>query len=179
MLDLDPGWSSSAALPRFAFLLDDLSGVDEQTLRARPLTAPARITLLLLARAAANPGFARELMRWVADLRAVLDRPGGPETFRALITYIEQVAEGPAEELRHVMENVGPDAEEAHVTIADTLRAEGRAEGRAEALLQLIALRFGPVPAEVETTVRGASTDRIEAWTARVLTAPTLDDVLA
>ena len=76
------------------------------------------------------------------------------------------------------MEQVGPDAEEAYVTIADVLRAEGEARGRAEALLQLLALRFGTVPEAAVATVRAAPTDRIAAWTGRVLTAPTVDDVL-
>jgi hypothetical protein len=80
------------------------------------------------------------------------------------------------------MENVGPDAEEAYVTIADTLRAEGRAEGRAggraEALLQLLALRFGPVPDDTAAAVRAASAERIAGWTAHVLTAATIGDVL-
>jgi hypothetical protein len=182
LLDLDPQWSTdpatAALLPRFAFLLDDLSGLDEHALRARRLTAPARITLLLLRRAPANPDFAGELTRWVSDLRQVLDQAHGMETFQALVTYIELVAEGSVEDLRHIMENVGPDAEEAYVTIADTLRAEGRVEGRAEALLQLLTLRFGTVPATTATTIRAASTDRITTWTARVLTAATLDEVL-
>jgi hypothetical protein len=182
LLDLDAEWgadpATAAVLPRFGFLLDDLSGLDEASLRARGLTAPARVTLLLLRWAPANPGFVRELQGWVSDLRAVLDRPGGMETFQALVTYIELVAEGPAEDLQHIMENVGPDAEEAYMTIADTLRAEGRAAGRAEALLQLLGLRFGPVPDAVAAAVRAAPTDRITAWTARVLTAATLDDVL-
>jgi Putative transposase, YhgA-like len=41
-------------LPRFRFLLDDLARLDEPTLRARPLTPPARLTLLLRAIAASN-----------------------------------------------------------------------------------------------------------------------------
>lgn len=181
LLDLDPGWAAdpvtAAVLPRFAFLLDDLSGLDETSLRARPLTAPARVTLLLLRRAS-SPGLAEELVGGVGDLRAVLDRAGGLETFQAMMTYIQLVAEEPTTDLRHIMEQVGPDAEEAYVTIADTLRAEGRAEGRAEALLQLVALRFGPVPDATAAAVHAASTDQIEVWTARVLTAVTLDDVL-
>ena len=161
-------------------------GRDERALRARPLTAPARVTLLLLGRTAANPGLVRELAGWVTDLRAVLDRPRGTELFRALVTYVETAGEAQPEELRHLMQQVGPDAEEACMTTADMLRAEGEARGRAEgeargraeALLQLLALRFGPVPEDAETTIRTASTDRIEGWTTRVLTAESLDDVL-
>lgn len=182
LLDLDPAWTAdpatAAMLPRFPFLLDDLVHIDDEALRARPLTAPARLTLLLLHRVSANPGVAHDLREWTVDLRAVLERPDGIETFRALITYIEVAGEAPPEDLRRLMEQVGPDAEEIYMTTADMLRAEGQARGRAEALLQLLDLRFGPVPDDTATRIQSASVDRIEIWTARVLTAATLDDVL-
>ncbi len=190
LLDLESGWTedtaAAAVLPRFPFLLDDLSRLDERALRARPLTAPARVTLLLLGRTAANPDLVRELAGWVTDLRAVLDRPRGIELFRALVTYIETAGEAQPEELRHLMQQVGPDAEEAYMTTADMLRAEGEARGRAEgeargraeALLQLLALRFGPVSDGTAAAVRAAATDRIAEWTARVLTAASVEDVL-
>ena len=68
-----------------------------------------------------------------------------------------------------------PDAEEAYVTTAEMLRAEGRAE----ALVQLLTLKFGPLPQAVLDTVHAASTDQLQTWTARVLSATTLDEVLA
>jgi hypothetical protein len=68
------------------------------------------------------------------------------------------------------------------VTTAEMLRAEGevrgRAEGRAEALKQMLTLRFGPLPQAVLDTVHAASTDQLQTWTARVLTADSLDQVL-
>ncbi|MEC3917460.1 DUF4351 domain-containing protein [Nocardia sp. CDC160] len=53
-------------------------------------------------------------------------------------------------------------------------RTEGRAEGRAEALLELLTMRFGPVPASVAERVRNSSIDQLQQWTARILTAETL-----
>jgi len=56
LIDLD-GEAVAAAgelVPRFRFLLDDLAQVDELALRARPLTASARLTLLLLKIAGGN-----------------------------------------------------------------------------------------------------------------------------
>jgi hypothetical protein len=58
------------------------------------------------------------------------------------------------------------------------LRAEGEARGRADALVQILTLKFGPLPQEARDTVHAASTDQLEAWTARVLTADTLYEVL-
>jgi hypothetical protein len=56
-------------------------------------------------------------------------------------------------------------------------RTEGRAEGRAEALVQVLTVKFGPLPESVSQTVHGASSDQIQAWTARAVTTETLDQV--
>jgi predicted transposase/invertase (TIGR01784 family) len=73
LLDLDPDVTDAVQdyLPRFRFILDDLTRLDEQALRARPVTPPVRVTLLLLNIAGGNPGLANDLRRWAGDLRAV------------------------------------------------------------------------------------------------------------
>jgi hypothetical protein len=180
LLDLDQATAGAAAehLPRFAFLLDDLARLDEQALRARPLTPPARITLLLLKIAAGNSRLAADLRGWSDDLRAILDRPGGEEEFAAVLRYIELVGEAPADQLRTLVAALGPDAEEAYVTTAEMLRAEGEARGRSEALAQLLTLKFGQLPQPALDTLHAASASQLETWTARVLTADTLAEVL-
>jgi hypothetical protein len=73
------------------------------------------------------------------------------------------------------------------MSTADVLRAEGeakgeargRAEGRAEALTQLLTLKFGTLTDATQIKVRTASTQQLAAWTGRVLTATTVDDVFA
>jgi predicted transposase YdaD len=183
LIDLDPGakQEAQAYLPRFEFLLDDLSGVDEDQLLGRELTPAALITLLLLKTAAGNPRIPAQLRPWAGQLRAVLDQPGGGEAFLAILTYIELVSEAPAGEVRDLAASLGPDAEEAYVTTAEMLRAEGRAEGRtegrAEALVEMLTVKFGPLPESVPKTVHIASIDQIKAWAARAVTAETLDQV--
>jgi hypothetical protein len=49
----------------------------------KTLTPAALVTLLLLKNARDNPDITAELRRWAGQLRAVLDRPGGPEEFTA------------------------------------------------------------------------------------------------
>jgi len=118
-------------LPRFEFLLDDLSGIDDRQLHDRDLTPPAEITLVLLRDAPGNPHIAAGLRPRSDKLRAVLDQPDGGEAFIALLTYIEVVSEAPVGALRDLAASLGPDAEEAYVTTAEILRAEGRVEGKA------------------------------------------------
>ena len=75
----------------------------------------------------------------------MLDQPGGAEAFIAILTYIELVSEAPAEDMRDLAASLGPDAGEAYMTTAEMLRAEGRAE----ALVQVVTVRFGPLPDSV------------------------------
>jgi hypothetical protein len=168
--------------------------VDEPELRTRPLTVPARVTFLLLKSVNGNPGLADDFRRWAGDLGEILGLPDGSELFAALLRYIFLVGEIRPGELRDLIAELGPEAEEAYVTTAEMLRAEGEARGRAEgeargraegeargragALVQLLTLRFGPLTPDALDAVRDASADKLETWTARVLTADTVEDVL-
>lgn len=58
-------------------------------------------------------------------------------------------------------------------------KAEGKAEGKADILLHLLDRRFGPLDEATAALVRrGAPTD-LERWADRVLSAPSLREVLA
>jgi len=56
--------------------------------------------------------------------------------------------------------------------------AQGKAEGRMEFTLQLLASRFGPLPEEIQTSVRGANDAQLYAVAERILTAQTLEEAL-
>ena len=185
LIDLDPAVSETMRdyLPRFRFVLDDLARVDERALRARPLTPVVLVTLYLFQRAPGNPRLAADLERCIDDLREIW---AGTEHFPALLTYIHSVGEALTDDLRKLIATLGADAEEAYVTTAEMLRAEGEARGeargevrgRAEALLQVLTLKFGALPESTLNAVHAASSDQIQAWTARALAAATLEQVL-
>ena len=86
-----------------------------------------------------------------------------------------------------VNEAVSPRAEDAVVTMYEQLIEEGRQKGlaqglqkgRAEVLLQLLAEKFGRVPAAAREQVRGAEPTVLMQWTKNVLTARTLEAALA
>jgi hypothetical protein len=69
------------------------------------------------------------------------------------------------------------------VTTAEMFRAEGEARGRteerAEALMEVLTVKFGPLPDSVPKTVRAAPIDQMRAWMARAVTAETLDQVFS
>jgi hypothetical protein len=181
LIDLGPAAKEAARayLPRFEFLLDDLSGVDEDQLRERPLTPLALVTLVLMKSAPGNPGIVAGLRPWAGQLRAVLDQPSGGEAFIALLTYIEHVSEASAGDVRDLAVSLGPDAEEAYVTTAEMLRAEGATGALVEALIEGLTAKFGPLPDNVPQKAHAASVDQIKAWNARAMTAETLDEVFS
>ena len=110
VIDLGPGGRQAvqAWLPRFEFLLDDLTRAGEGQLLARELTPAALVTLLLLKTARGNPRITADLRRWAGHLRAVLDSPGGGQAFIVLLTYIELVSDAPVGELRDLAALLGP-----------------------------------------------------------------------
>ena len=156
LIDLGPSGRPAvqAWLPRFEFLLDDLARAGEDQLVARELTPAALVTLLLLKTARGNPQIAADLRRWAGHLRAVLDQPGGSEAFIVLLTYIELVSDAPVGELRDLAASLGPDAEEAYVTTAEMLRAEGEARGKARGKAEGILVVFEQRGIEVDDRSR-------------------------
>jgi hypothetical protein len=68
-----------------------------------------------------------------------------------------------------------PEAREVIVTTLDEIELRGRAQ----MLLELLRARFGPVPAKVSAKVQAADEATLSRWAVRVLTAPSLKDVLA
>jgi hypothetical protein len=58
-------------------------------------------------------------------------------------------------------------------------RQEGLQEGERRVLLKLLTLRFGPPPDSAARRIADADADTLERWAERVLTAATLEEVLA
>ena len=55
---------------------------------------------------------------------------------------------------------------------------EGRMEGRLEIILKQLTLKFGPLPDEIQTRVRGAQEAQLNILAERMLTAQTLEEAL-
>src|SRR4029079_10828281 len=81
---------------------------------------------------------------------------------------------------------VGREAAEEIMTTAEMLRREGEARGvkkgevlgKRGTLLLLLRQRFGRVPAAAAALIDKAGGAELDVWSARVLTASALDDVL-
>ena len=82
---------------------------------------------------------------------------------------------GPEELRRPVASEIGKNVEEAIVTSADILGAQGQRE----MLLKQLGKRFGVLPADAVVRVNAAEPGELEALFDRLFTAPTLAEVLA
>ena len=89
------------------------------------------------------------------------------------------ISNTPEPGLAAVLVELRPEAKEVAMTTADLLRAEGEARARIETLLELLDIKFGHVPADLEHKVRTATTSQLETWTRRIITANTIDDIFA
>jgi hypothetical protein len=179
-------------IPHFRFQLVDLSGGQVVALVEQTLTALAEVVLWSLSVAGDDPRLEREIGRFAAALDQVLQAPDGLDAFEALLRYLLATHERMgADKLRKLMvQAVGPRAQEGVVTLLDEIerkgerrgerkgKREGKREGRAQTLLDLLAARFGKVSVEVAARVKAADEASLARWAVRVLTAPTIEEVL-
>jgi predicted transposase/invertase (TIGR01784 family) len=178
LLDFDPPeWRAIGGLD-FACALTDVSRLQDADLRGAAL---GRLALFLLRDAGREDFFVTRLPRWVATLREVFAAPSGLNALRTALRYVLEVGENVTPEALggFVAREVAPEAREVVMTAAQKLREEGREEGRRSVLLRQLALRFGTLPAEVVAGVERADGPTLDRWAERVLSAATLDEVLA
>ncbi|MFE1595359.1 Rpn family recombination-promoting nuclease/putative transposase [Nocardia sp. NPDC058705] len=164
-------------LPRFEFLLDDVAALDVAALRARDLTPATRLMLIMHKIGPDNPHVASDIMEVVDELRALLDGPSGTREFDILVTYLFIVNNVSVDELQPLTDRLGPRAKEVAMTTAERLEARGRSTERVAILVDLLTVKFGPLPTAVTTRIQAADAEQLRAWTRRVLTAVSLDEM--
>jgi len=141
------------------------------------LTALARLALFCLRHAREPQELVDALGRWLDLVREVHSAPGGREALARIWRYIFVVS-NPAEPedlVKRLVGVVGKESEEEVMSVADWLELKGVRD----ALMTLLRTRFGEVPDDAVARVEAADKAQLKTWLVRVLTAPTLDDVLA
>lgn len=172
-------------LVRFAYVLDDLSEMPDDRLRARSPT----VALLALCFKHARRG--AQLVAVLSGsgelMREVRRTPAGQQAFLVIWRYISVVN---AETEHHpaltaVLEReVGPEAKDIIMTVGQQLIEQGIQQGIQQGergmLLRQLRTRFGAqVNVDTEHRVAAASSDQIALWADRVLSAATLAELLA
>ncbi|WP_257461618.1 Rpn family recombination-promoting nuclease/putative transposase [Archangium lipolyticum] len=186
-----------ALVPRFEYLLDDLTAEREEALRMRSGPPLARLAWLVL-RHGRSGELARKLPEWVALFAQVQEGPEGAEHLVVLIRYLLWVGDETVHEAaRGVLHSVLDEqrAEELMRSYGEQLierglqqglargleegRQQGLSRGRAEDILRILVARGVHVDEvarqHVLTCTDVATLDR---WFDRSLNATTLSDVL-
>ncbi len=167
----------------FIYLLDDLTQLGPEELRARALPGFGALALWALQNASRG-SFAQTVGLFGDVFDAVLKSRDGAEALGAIFRYLSLVTgEDRHDVIDTVLAQLSEPVREQAMTLYDHFiqqgKAEGRAEGRADVLLKLLQLKFGPLPDEAAARVRGASADDVDRWIERVLTAESLAQIWA
>ena len=181
-------------LPECGYLLVDLRHGEAERLLDEALTGLGRAAIRAMAVALDDERFFAEIGRMAEALDDVVARAGdgAMAALEALLRYLsathEKVPQG--EIVRALGEALDPEKAAAMTTNFDRWldekraearaqgRAQGRVQGRVEVLLDLLAVKFGEVPQELERRVKDAPADDILAWSRRVLTARTIEETI-
>jgi hypothetical protein len=176
-------------VPRFEYLLDDLTAERAEALLARPGPPLARLAWLVL-RYGRTEELAHRLPGWTALFAQVQATPRGSEHLVMVIRYLHWIGNKATREaadqvLHSVMD--AQRAEELMRSYAEELieqglekgREQGLLQGRAEAVLRILAARGVHVGDEARQRIL-ACTDMatLDRWLDKALTATTLSDVL-
>ena len=169
-------------VPRFRFLLDDLSAHSDAALRRRSQMTPGgRVAILSLKHGRAPVAVRIQVLS--PDARA----PSARDVLAVVLRYIlETSGTEPATLRRLLARQVGRKEAEEMLTTAERLRREGeakgeargRSEGKRDLLLLLLRQRFGRLPAAAVARIGKAAAVELDAWSGKVLTAASLDEVL-
>lgn len=191
LLDIDAELFETVApyVPRFQFLLDDVSAVSDEELRGRAMSALGRLALWCLRNGRTPEELVRGLGAWVDLVREVRRAPNGVAALKTIFRYIFGVNERyePKELVGLLLQAVGEEGKEEMASVAEKLQEQGErrglerglAEGQRKIVLKQLRTRFGELSEAVVARVNAADGGRLELWAERVLSAPTLADVLA
>jgi predicted transposase YdaD len=190
LLDIDPELFKTIApyVPRFRFIVDDISAASDEALRGRAMSALGRLVLWCLRNARTPENLVWGLKGWVDLVREVRRAPNGAAALKMIFRYIFMVNErfGTKELLGLLEQAVGEEGKAEMTSVADQLREEGRREGhveglfrgRREILLKQLRARFGELPEAAVARVNAAELGQLDTWAERVLSAQTLADVI-
>jgi predicted transposase YdaD len=167
----------------FTLIIDDLSAIDDESLRARRMDVYARLCLFAMARAAAED-FLDRLEAWQLELRSVFDagRLEDIHTFLLHTLHVHRHTD-PGTTRERIAAVDGPKHEDTMLSVAEQLIQQGFEKGLEKGqrgmLLRLLGRRFGAVPEQITARVATAAPAELERWFDRALEADSLDDVLA
>src|SRR4249920_3840362 len=167
----------AASIPRSSLIIDDLTHLSNDDLKARSLAAFQKLALWLLRDARAPRHLLDNFDTWIITFTEAERAPAGIDAIATLLTYMFRVIDPVHhDELRAKIHQLGPHAEETTMTIAEMWHEEGREEGRIAALRSLLIAKFGSqaLDATYEAYLQAATPAAVDRYLQRVLVADSL-----
>lgn len=182
--------------PSFEARLVALGPEQATALKEQWLTAFGKLVLWALSIPDDDERLLAEIGRMQAAIAEAMAAPGGHEALAALLRYISSTHQrlGTQRLAKALTAAAGEHEAKIMTTILEQFerkghaegrvegrvegRFEGRVEGRAKTLLELLAARFGSVPASARARVMAADEPTLARWSIRVLSEGSIDTVL-
>ncbi|MCA9647519.1 MAG: Rpn family recombination-promoting nuclease/putative transposase [Myxococcales bacterium] len=170
-------------VPDFQVVLDDVSNLSDEALRARARDVASLIVPLTLW--ALRDGRRKEatraaLLLWAWVIAALWSLPDGRAAVSFVLHYLSLVSEVLTDrDLLDALEERAPGVKEAIMNSAQQWMAEGRAEGERRVLERQLRRKFGDsaVDESVLGRLAAAGEEQLAQWTDRVLDAQTLEEL--
>lgn len=174
-----------ALVPRFEYLVDDLTVEREEALKARAGPPLVPLTLLLL-RFGRSEKLGVMMENWKVLLAEVLASPNGKQDLHAILHYLLRVGDKAARErIQQVLQSVANEqrVEEWMTTIAEDLIEQGWTKGlaqaRAEDVLRILSKRGIPVDDGTGQRILGCTDlETLDQWFDRALTITRLSELM-
>lgn len=173
-------------VPSFEILVEDLSHLTNEQLRARALSWLPTLTLWVLRDARDLGELVRNALLWADAAAEALQTPNGMEAFGLLFRYVALITDRlNFDQFSANILSQTTEAERATMTMTAAEewmhagRNEGRNEGRIETLCRQLELKFGEVASEFQARLRAANEEQLDQYTARILSARTIEEVFA
>jgi flagellar biosynthesis/type III secretory pathway protein FliH len=186
----------AALVPRCSMICMDLAHLSNEDLQARAMPAFQRLALWALRDTRNPPRLLANFDAWSPLMTEAGRTRAGLDALAVLFEYMFQVIDPLYwDELLAKIRNLSQSAEEATMTIAEMFEERGRAKGREEGhargreegriealrgtLRKLLVLKFQALDAATEARLQSASSEALDRYLQRLLTAESLAAVFA
>lgn len=165
--------------PVFAFDLEDLGPLDDETLLARRLSPRVLLPLLHLKYMRVVTDTATLLLSWRKLFRQLRTTAKGRAIANLLISYTASVSDDQPEHLREAFHSIDPEMESKYMTTAQQLMLRGELAGKTQLILCQLEQRFGSLEDATLRRIHSCTAEQLDHIARTILTAASLDEVFA
>jgi predicted transposase/invertase (TIGR01784 family) len=175
-------------MPQLTVVVDDLAMLTDAMLEARALPETAKLALAALQHVRDRTtleSLGERMAHWIAQLP---DTEAAAEMLLSVTRYVESARpDADAEKFQAAVARAAPQVEDKFMATIRQIEERGEARGLAlgrqhtlaATLVKLLTQRFSEVPHDVRARISTAEPATLDRWIERVITAPSIEAVLA